>query len=119
MTRLDPCCTPWLALQETLMQVQATAFGDAQGAGVLAYLDDAYLVGPLAWATSAYRQLAAAYPAIGLRMRNSKGGIYSPRPLPPAQLTARHDASGGAVSSHHRPTGVRVLGQLPIDGGYV
>ena len=90
------------------MQVQATAFGDAQGARVLAYLDDAYLVGPLSWATAAYRQLAAAYPAIGLRMRHSKGGIYSPCPLPPAQLAMRHDASGEAASFYHRPTGVRV-----------
>ena len=102
-----------LALQHLLLRVAATAVGAAAGARVLAFIDDVYLVGPLQWATAAYGQLAAEYPSVGLEMRHAKGGVYSPCPLPAGQLvdTAHDD---GTHSFTHGPTGVRLLGQLPL-----
>ena len=89
-----------LALQRTLLRAAATATGDAAGARVIAYIDDVYLIGPLAWATDTYLQLADEYPRIGLEMRHGKGGVYSPCPIPREQLTAvRHPDETWSFSS--------------------
>ena len=103
-----------LALQATLLRVQATAVGPSEHARVMAFLDDAYLIGPLDWATAAYAQLEGEYPDIGMSLRADKGGISSPSPLPAAQLVAV-EGDDGSWFFRHYPTGVRLLGQSPLE----
>ena len=87
-----------LAIQPVLAQVQATAVGEAEGARVLAQIDDVYLVGPREWAAQAYAQMTAAYAAIDLAMRDDKGRVFSPRGIAVQHTAAARggvDGGGG------------------------
>ena len=87
-----------LAIQPVLAQVQATAVGEAEGARVLAQIDDVYLVGPREWAAQAYAQMTAAYADIDLAMRDDKGRIFSPRGIAVQHTAAARggvDGGGG------------------------
>ena len=90
-----------VAIQPALLEVQATAVGDAAGAVVVAQIDDVYLVGPPEWAEASYATLQAAYACIGLQLRHSKGAIYCPMGVLPADAEEAHDARGFLVGHRH------------------
>ena len=85
-----------LLIQPVLEELQATAVGDAEGARVLAYLDDVYLVGPRAWVEACYARMRVAYAALGLELRDDKGVVYSPHGIDRRQTVrvARRHADG-------------------------
>ena len=97
-----------VAIQPALLEIQATAVGDAAGAVVVAQIDDVYLVGPSEWVEASYATLQVAYARIGLQLRHAKGAIYSPLGVPPADADEVHDARGFLVGHRHsrmRPVG--------------
>ena len=55
-----------VAIQPALLEIQATAVGDAAGAVVVAQIDDVYLAGPSEWVEASYATLQVAYARIGL-----------------------------------------------------
>ena len=90
-----------VALQAALLEIQATAVGDAAGAVAVAQIDDVYLVGPSEWVEASYATLQVAYARIGLQLRHAKGAVYSPLGVPPADADEVHDARGFLVGHRH------------------
>ena len=90
-----------VAIQPALLEIQATAVGDAAGAVVVAQIDDVYLVGPSEWVEASYATLQVAYARIGLQLRHAKGAVYSPLGVPPADADEVHDARGFLVGHRH------------------
>ena len=97
-----------LGIHHALRAVQSTAVGECDGARVLAYLDDVYLIGPLAWAERAYGVLREEFSAVGLELVDAKGKLYVPRLGAGVRAEDINIIPGADGRLRHGPTGVLV-----------